>query len=150
MFFCISLLFCNCALADYPILKDINFKTKCLLVWCEPAITSLVRAIFGINHPCSFWKLWNCPLFTKAILKLLKMYKGNLSQIILPKIWLLVLIIYLLWNFCNILFDPSLRSDVYYIETKQLISTATIDWYLVCKTTVWSERLNFILWYLIT
>ena len=43
-------LICNCQL-----LKDISFNTKCLLVWCdEPVITSLVRAILGVNNPHDF------------------------------------------------------------------------------------------------
>ena len=48
----LTVLFCNC-----PLLKDVTFNTKCLLVWCDwPVISCLVRAIFGINHPCDFWK----------------------------------------------------------------------------------------------
>ena len=43
-------LFCN-----YPLLKDISFNTKCLLVSCDQTvITCLRRAIFGINHPRDF------------------------------------------------------------------------------------------------
>ena len=35
--FCNYPLFCNCPLADVncPLLKDISFSTKCLLVWCN-------------------------------------------------------------------------------------------------------------------
>ena len=46
----LTVLFCN-----YPLLKDISFNTKCLLVLCDlPVITCLVRTIFGIYHPRDF------------------------------------------------------------------------------------------------
>ena len=85
-------------LCNYPLfwkctlLKDISFNTKCLLVWCDqPVITYLVRAIFRINHPGDFWKLWNNPRFTRTTPKFSKMHSGNLSQIALPNMLLPVL-----------------------------------------------------------
>ena len=55
--------FCNC-----PLLNDISFNTKCLLVWCDwPVIRCLFRATFEINHSCDFRKFWNCPRFTWAV-----------------------------------------------------------------------------------
>ena len=46
-------LFCN-----FPLLKDISFNTKCLLVCCAyPVTTCLVRAIFRY-HRRDFWKFW--------------------------------------------------------------------------------------------
>ena len=52
----------------------------------------MVQAILEINHPHDFRKLWNCSRFTQAILKFSKMHLGNLSQITLPNMWLLVVI----------------------------------------------------------
>ena len=49
-------------------------------------------AIFGISHPCDFRMFWNCPVFTSAVSKFSKMHLGNLSQIALLNMWLLVLI----------------------------------------------------------
>ena len=67
---------CNC-----PLLKEISFNTKCLLVWCDkPVITCLVWAGLGINPPQEFWK---CSHFTGVISRFSKMHSGNLSQIVL-------------------------------------------------------------------
>ena len=60
---------------------NISFITKCLgLVWL---IACLVWAIFGINHPRYFWKLWNCPCFSRVKPKFLKMFSASLFQIAL-------------------------------------------------------------------
>ena len=45
---------------------------------------------FWANHLRNFWKIWNCPPFTREISKFSKMHSGNLSQIFLPNMWLLV------------------------------------------------------------
>ena len=91
----LMVLFCNCVMFyNWLLLKDISFNTKFLLLLCEKLKTScLVWAIFGIIHPLGSWKFWNCRHFTWAILKFSKKHSGNLSQIALPKIWLLVLIV---------------------------------------------------------
>ena len=58
-------LFCNCPLFlnwpatnfNCPLLKDIRFNTKCLLVWYGwPVTTCLFQAIFRINDLDNFWK----------------------------------------------------------------------------------------------
>ena len=64
-------LFCNC-----PLLKYIRFITNACC---------LVRAIFGINHPRDFLKKSQ-----RAISKNSKIHSSNLSQIVLPNIWLSV------------------------------------------------------------
>ena len=75
----LTVLFWNC-----PLLKNISVNTKCILVWCDwPVVTCLVRVIFKMNHPCDFWKFWNCLRFTRAVLKFSKMHSGSISQIIL-------------------------------------------------------------------
>ena len=67
---------CNC-----PLLKEISFNTKCLLVWCDkPVITCLVWAGLWINPPQEFRK---CSHFTGVISRFSKMHSGNLSQIVL-------------------------------------------------------------------
>ena len=38
----------------------------------------MFRAIFGINSPRDFWKIWNCPRFIWAISKFSKMHSDNL------------------------------------------------------------------------
>ena len=113
--FCNWVMFYNCLL-----LKGISFNTKFLLVLCEKLeITCLVRAIFGIICPLGFWKFWNCPHFTREILKSSKKHSGNLSQIALPKIWLLVLIItrnifYVKLAHKHLLYRPNLRPKFLY------------------------------------
>ena len=52
----------------------------------------MVRAIFGISHPLGFSKFQNYHRFTQAISKFSKIHSGNLSQIIRPNMWLLLLI----------------------------------------------------------
>ena len=54
-------------------------------------IINLYFSNFCANHPRHFSKFRNCPRFTRAILKFLKMHSGSLSQIALQNIWLLVL-----------------------------------------------------------
>ena len=56
-------------------------------------ITCFVRAIFGVNHPRDSWKFWNCPRFNRVISKFSKMHSGNLYQISLPNLWLLLQIL---------------------------------------------------------
>ena len=70
-----------------------NWKSTCFITWtytfrntifldiCRCALTS--DHIFV--HPCEFWKLWNC-----EISKFSKMHLGNLSQISLSNMGLLV------------------------------------------------------------
>ena len=79
-------LICNC-----PLLKDISFNTVFIgLVWLTLfVITCLFRAILAINQPRKFWKIWNSLRFTRTFSK---MHWGNLFQIALPSMWLLVLI----------------------------------------------------------
>ena len=72
-------------------LTELFCNTKYVLVWRDyPVTTCLVQAIFGINHPRDFWKIWNCPCFNRPISKFPKMHLGNLSQIALPDIGLVV------------------------------------------------------------
>ena len=47
--------FARSLICNWPVLKDISFNLKCLLVWCDkPVITCLVRVIFRINNPRDF------------------------------------------------------------------------------------------------
>ena len=117
----LQVLFCNCVIFyNCLLLKGISFNTKFLLVSCEKLeITCLVRAIFGIICPLGFWKCWNCPHFTRAILKFSKKHSGNLSQIALPKMWLLALIItrnifYVKLAHKHLLYRPNLRPKFLY------------------------------------
>ena len=107
----LTVLICNCPpFSNYPLLKDISFNTKYLLVWCDwPVITYLYQATFGISHPRDFWKVWNCPRFTRAIPKFSKMHPGDLSQSALRNMWLLELIVWSRWSI--------------YVETSYLVCT---------------------------
>ena len=81
-------LICNC-----PLLKDISFNTVFIgLVWLTLFVITLFIAILAINHPRRFWKIWNSLRFNRTYSKFSKMHWGNLSQIALPSMWLLVLI----------------------------------------------------------
>ena len=113
--------FCNCVMFyNCLLLKGISFNTKFLLVSCEKIeIICLVWTIFGIICPLGFWKFGNCPHFTRAILKFSKKHSGNLSQIALPKIWLLVLIVtrnifYVKLAHKHLLYRPNLRPKFRY------------------------------------
>ena len=95
----LTVLFCNC-----PLLKDISFNTKSLLAWCDSqVITCLFRAIFGINHPH----------FTRAISIFSKILSGNLSQIALSSMGLLVLIAI----FCETFTVINFMAKIFLIET---------------------------------
>ena len=117
----LTVLFCNCVMFyNCLLLKGISFNSKFLLVLCEKLeIICFVRTIFGIICPLGFWKFWNCPHFTRAILKFSKRHSGNLSQIALPKIWLLVLIVtrnifYVKLAHKHLLYRPNLRPKFLY------------------------------------
>ena len=92
----LTVLFCNCTLADlqFPAVKKYCFNIKS--VYWFGVINQLAHLWLGrfweISHLRDFWEFWNYLCFTRAISKLSKMHSGSLSQIALPNMWLLVLI----------------------------------------------------------
>ena len=78
--------------------------------------------IFGINHPLDFWKFWNCPRFIRAISRFSKMHLGNLSQIALPNMLLLLLTFIECCDYTSMTW----MQNVYYVKI-HLWSTYPVD-----------------------
>ena len=100
----------------------------------------MVRAIFGINHACDFWKFWDYPRFTWVISKFSQMHSCNLSQIALSNMWLLVQIRYVLCLYCYIVawLHILLLQEIVYLPTADLYGTKkcvhipTFEFYKSC------------------
>ena len=93
----------------------------------------MLRAIFWINQPRDFWKLWNYPRFTGAISKFSKMHSDNLSQIALSTMWLLVLISIFCVIVSSIIGNRVIKKVFNYI----LIAVIFISFMVIIIITYW-------------